>query len=101
VLCREYVKGRDWFDFLWYTSQGIGINYALLSSALRQQGPWRNKDIEVDLQWCIDHLEKRITSIDWAAARDDVRRFVKPMELSSLDLWSKDLFLSQARKIKE
>jgi predicted nucleotidyltransferase component of viral defense system len=100
LLCREYVKGRDWYDFLWYTSQGFGINYAFLSSALRQQGPWRNTDIQVDWRWCLEHLENKISSVDWAAAREDVRRFVKAAEQPSLELWSRELFLSQMRKIK-
>jgi len=100
LLCREYVKGRDWYDFLWYTSQNTGVNYAFLSSALNQQGPWRHKDVQVDWQWCLAHLEDRINSIDWAEAREDVRRFVKATEHPSLDLWSRDLFVSQLRKIK-
>ncbi len=101
LLCREYTKGRDWYDFLWYTSQEVGVNYAFLSSALRQQGPWRDKDVLVDGQWCLKHLESKIDSVDWHAAREDVRRFVKTSEQPSLELWSKDLFLSQLRKIKE
>jgi len=100
LLCREYIKGRDWYDFLWYTSQDIGINYEFLSSALRQQGPWQNKDIRVGLKWCLEHLEKKVGSVDWAEAREDVRRFVKAAEQSSLDLWGKELFLSQVRKIR-
>ena len=100
LLCREYVKGRDWYDFLWYTSQDIGINYEFLSSALRQQGPWQDEDIHVDLKWCLEHLEEKISSIDWAEAREDVRRFIKVSEQPSLELWSKELFLSQLRKIK-
>jgi len=100
LLCREYVKGRDWYDFLWYTSQDAGINYGFLSSALRQQGPWRHRDIQVDLKWCLEHLESKISSVDWHEAREDVRRFVKASEQPSLGLWSKDLFLSEMRKIK-
>ena len=100
LLCRGYVKGRDWYDFLWYTSQDIGINYKFLSSALKQQGPWQDKDIHIDLKWCLEHLEKRVTSIDWAAAREDVRRFIKVTEQSSLELWGTELFLSQIKKIK-
>jgi predicted nucleotidyltransferase component of viral defense system len=100
LLCRDYAKGRDWYDFLWYTSQNIGINYAFLSSALNQQGPWSHQDIQVDLQWCLAHLEEKINSIDWAQAREDVRRFLKATEYPSLALWSRDLFLSQLRKIK-
>jgi len=100
LLCREYVKGRDWYDFLWYTSQSVGVNYVFLASALNQQGSWRHKDIQVDLKWCLKHLEDKIKSVDWAAAREDVRRFVKATEYPSLELWSRDLFLSQMRKIQ-
>lgn len=100
LLCREYVKGRDWYDFLWYTSQNVGINYAFLSSALSQQGPWQHRDIQIDWQWCFTHLEDRVKSVDWAAAREDVRRFVKASEFPSLELWSPELFLSQLQKIR-
>ncbi len=100
LLCREYVKGRDWYDFLWYTSQGIGINYGFLSSALRQQGPWKNQDIRVDRTWFLEQLEQKITSLDWTAAQADVRRFVTASEQPSIQLWSTDLFLSQMQKIR-
>lgn len=100
LLCREYVKGRDWYDFLWYTSQRMGVNYGFLSSALAQQGPWRQQEIQVDAQWCRTHLEDRINSVDWAAARDEVRSFVKPSEYPSLDLWSRELFLSRLPRIE-
>ncbi len=100
LLCREYVKDRDWYDFLWYTSQSIGVNYAFLASALAQQGPWQGQDVQVDAQWCQTHLEDRIKSVDWAAAREDVRRFVKESEYPSLELWSRELFLSRLARIK-
>jgi len=100
LLCREYVKGRDWYDLLWYTSQDIRINYEFLTSALRQQGPWRNEDTCVDLKWCLEHLENKVSSVDWAEAREDVRRFVKVSEQPSLNLWSRELFLSRLRRIK-
>jgi predicted nucleotidyltransferase component of viral defense system len=100
LLCREYVKGRDWYDFLWYTSQDINMNYEFLSSALRQQGPWQDEDIDVDRKWCVEHLEAKVTSIDWPAAREDVRRFIRVTEQPSLELWGRELFLSQVRKIK-
>jgi predicted nucleotidyltransferase component of viral defense system len=100
LLCREYVKGRDWYDFLWYTSQKPSINYTFLRSALKQQGPWQGDDFEVDWNWCVKQLEAKIESIDWGAARDDVRRFVQAAEQPSLELWSRDVFLSQLGKIK-
>ena len=99
LLCREYTKGRDWYDFLWYTSQGVGINYKFLASALNQQGPWQGHDIKVNLDWCLVELEKTIKAIDWTATAEDVRRFVRVVEQPSLGLWSKDLFLAQLKKL--
>jgi predicted nucleotidyltransferase component of viral defense system len=100
LLCRNYIKGRDWYDFLWYTSQGVEINYQFLSSALNQQGTWRGQNVQVDLNWCRSRLENAIESMDWKATALDVSRFIRIAEQPSLDLWSKDLFLAQLEKLK-
>jgi predicted nucleotidyltransferase component of viral defense system len=99
LLCREYIKGRDWYDFLWYTARKTPINYALLSSALAQAGPWKGARIEVDYSWCVDALQKKIEEIDWKVAAEDVQRFVSSRDQKSLALWSKELFLQQLAKI--
>lgn len=101
LLCREYIKGRDWYDFLWYTSQRININYCFLASALKQIGPWKDQDTEVDYDWVMTQLEKQIISMDWQSTAEDVRGFVRVQEQPSLDLWSKELFLGQLKKLKE
>jgi predicted nucleotidyltransferase component of viral defense system len=99
LLCREYLKGRDWYDFIWYTARRTPANYVLLSSALDQIGPWMHKSIQVDRTWCFERLQERIKSTDWKQVREDVRRFVKSNELPSLDLWSAEFFLAQAEKL--
>jgi predicted nucleotidyltransferase component of viral defense system len=100
LLCREYIKGRDWYDFLWYTSLGIKINYRFLASALKQQGSWKGRDIDINLEWCMAELEKDIKSIDWKTTTEDVRRFVRVAEQPSLDLWCKELFIAQLEKLR-
>jgi len=100
LLCRSYIKGRDWYDFLWYTSQKITINYTLLAAALRQQGPWKDQNLDVDMTWCKTALANVITSLDWKETANDVRRFVRTAELPSLDLWSTELFLAQLEKLQ-
>ncbi len=99
LLCRNYLKGRDWYDFIWYTAHKAPINHALLSAALDQTGPWQNQHIVTDNAWCIERLQAAIESLDWRQAREDVRRFVKPLELPSLELWSRAYFLTQCRKL--
>ena len=99
LLCRDYIKGRDWYDFLWYTGQGIDINYNFLSSAINQLGPWQEQGLTIDKAWVLSELEKKINSLDWKRVAEDVRRFVRTNEQASLDLWGKNLFLGQLMKI--
>jgi predicted nucleotidyltransferase component of viral defense system len=99
LLCREYLKGRDWYDFIWYTARRTPANYSLLSSALDQIGPWMDKHVQVDQAWCLERLRERINATNWKKAREDVRRFIKSNELASLDLWSAEFFLAQADKL--
>lgn len=99
LLCRDYMKGRDWYDYLWYTARRTTINYPLLSSALAQVGPWNGAGIIVDYSWCIEALRHKIEATDWQAAAEDVRRFVRARDQKSLNLWSRELFLQQLAKI--
>lgn len=99
LLCRGYLKGRDWYDFLWYTARKTPIQYSLLSSALAQAGPWEGAGLTVDYAWCGEALRKKIEETDWQAAAADVRRFVGVRDQKSLELWSRELFLQQLAKI--
>ena len=99
LLCREYLKGRDWFDFIWYTSRKTAINMVLLESAVDQAGPWAGKTNSITMDWCKEQLRDRILSIDWKAAAGEVAPFLRIQEQSSMQLWSKELFLGQLEKL--
>lgn len=101
LLCREYLKGRDWYDFVWYTARRTKINHALLSAALDQRGPWQGRAPRTDDAWCVAELRAIVEALDWARARRDVERFVKPHELPSLALWTREFFLQQCAKLAE
>lgn len=99
LLCRDYLKGRDWYDFSWYISRKIPINLTLLSNALYQMGHWKNQKIQMAKAWVIGQLEKKILSIEWDDAKKDVASFLKHRELETLNLWSQDFFLSRLQKL--
>ncbi len=101
LLCRNYHKGRDWYDFVWYTARRTPINHHLLSAALDQQGPWKGQGPQTDNDWCNEQLRAKIDEIDWVEVRRDVQRFVRPHELPSLALWSREFFLQQSAKLSE
>jgi len=99
LLTRTYTKGRDWYDFIWYTDRKTQINFPFLKNTLIQVGPWSNLDIHVDKEWLHSQLRNKITGINWEEAVQDVRRFLKSYELKSLELWSKDFFLSKLKNL--
>jgi predicted nucleotidyltransferase component of viral defense system len=99
LLCRPYLKGRDWYDFNWYVAQGVKPNLLLLQNALVQYGPWQGQAINVDQEWLVDALGEKIASIEWKDAAADVERFLKPVEQKSLSLWSERFFSSKLAQL--
>ena len=93
------MKGRDWYDFLWYVGRKAKINYDLLSAAIDQKGPWRGKAVSINKEWYLKEMEKKIKEIDFKEAKGDVQRFIKPSEQKSLELWSERLFLDRLEKL--
>ncbi|HEX7855067.1 MAG TPA: nucleotidyl transferase AbiEii/AbiGii toxin family protein [Sphingobium sp.] len=100
LLCHPYLKGRDWFDFSWYVTNGVYPNLRLLAAALVQTGPWHGQhDLHVDDEWLIAALKPKIASIDWSVAAADVIHFLRPADAKSLSLWSESFFLAKLGKL--
>jgi len=99
LLCRTFLKGRDWYDFSWYVAQGIQPNFLFLQNSLYQQGPLKDLEIEVNSDWLKKNMYSKVNSVDWKDAREDVFRFLKEDKLQSLSLWSEDFFLSKVDKM--
>ena len=100
LLCRNYTKGRDWYDYIWYISKNTKVNMNLLKNALFQQGPWKGEKITLTEKWLEEVFVQKINSIDWKEATEDVSRFLPLGEQSSLEYWNKKLFLYHLKKIK-
>ena len=101
LLCREYTKGRDWYDFLWYISKATVPDFGLLGNALDQVGPWAGRKLRVTGGWYVDSVRQRIEEIDWDVARADVSRFVSAKEQQGLELWDSDLFMYHLNRLAE
>jgi hypothetical protein len=100
LLCRKWktrVKGRDWYDFIWYISHYPKLNLHHLEQRMRQSGDYLD---ETPLTW--EELNRRlhlqIDELDVDNARKEVSPFVK--DIRSLDIWSKDFFLAAVSKIE-
>ena len=99
LLCRPYLKGRDWYDFNWYVKQHIHPNYAHLQAALEQHGPWQGQAVTVNQDWLKNALMEKVTEINWEEAIEDVTRFLNTTEQHSLTLWNKRFFRNKVQKI--
>ncbi|MBP9841317.1 MAG: nucleotidyl transferase AbiEii/AbiGii toxin family protein [Simkaniaceae bacterium] len=94
ILCRPYkvrVKGRDWYDLIWYVSKGFHLHLSHLESRMRQSGHYTSSK-SMTPEILREFLHEKILKLDIDAAREDLRRFIKhPREL---DGWSQEFFLS-------
>lgn len=82
-LFRNYVKGRDWYDFIWYVSKGVRPNVTLLKNAVLQT---EKKDLEIDEAGLGEFLVKSVRRVDLKAVGKDVERFLEdPAEISIFD----------------
>lgn len=101
LLCRNYIKGRDWFDFNWYVAKKIKINMLFLNNALYQTGHLNNKTAPLTNDTLIDALKSKIKTINWEEAKNDVAKFLKQDELKSLEVWSQAFFMNRCDKLAE
>ncbi len=96
LLFREYkgwVKGRDWYDFLWFIGQKIPLRLTHLEERMREAGHFPN-DQHLTEQKLRRILNDRIRQLDVASAKADVRRFIK--DSWKIDHWSHEYFLESA-----
>lgn len=93
---KERVKGRDWYDLIFFVRRGIPLNLAYLRARLAAAGTWQGGELSGEA--ALEMLRKRIESLDVGMAKTDVRTFVS--DPASLELWSKDFFLDMAGRIR-
>lgn len=98
LLCRKFIKGRDWFDFIWYVSRKVPLNFAFLKNALYQSGPWQDKVLNINRDWIIEQLQVKVNSINWDEAKLDVAKFLRRKEAENLKIWGTSLFISTIDK---
>lgn len=90
---KNRVKGRDWYDFVWYVSNNIPLDFNHLAERVRDFN-----DEEIDRESFMIRLKERLVTADLSQVKSDVLPFIRnPKEL---DLWSTDFFLQVADMIK-
>jgi hypothetical protein len=100
VLCREWksrVKGRDWYDLVWFAAYHPELHLSHLEQRMRQTGHWKGATALTATEFRV-LLTRRIDIVNIDQIRREVEPFVK--DTGSLALWSKEFFLDVASRIK-
>ena len=89
---RKYVKGRDFYDLIWYLGKGISPNFTVLNNAIIQT---QKQDLKISEKTFKEFLLKGLSKIDFTKARKDVERFL--IDKSELRLINADVIKSAIR----
>ena len=101
ILCRNYknnVKGRDYYDYLFYIGKGSKFNIKYLENKLKNTGGIINNQETLTLDRVKELLKAKFASINYELAKEDVSNFIKDKE--SLKFWKKELFLQTIDELK-
>jgi len=100
ILCRRWksrVKGRDWYDLVWYAANHPELHLNHLEQRMRQTGDWKG-DSPLTSERFQDLLTKSVNNLDVDQIRREVEIFIK--DPKGLSIWSRDFFLDVASRIK-
>lgn len=100
LLCRTWktrVKGRDWYDLVWYLGHHPHLRLSHLEARMRYSGDW-TKAAPLSRINLLERLRTTIGKLNVTQARQEVDRFIR--DKSSLELWSREFFLDIVDRIE-
>jgi len=99
-LCRNWksrVKGRDFYDYVFFLSMGAKVNLDNLKAKLVQSN-YIKEDFNLTIETLKELLNERFANMDFVQAKEDVLPFVR--DKSKLDLWSKEFFIEITKQLQ-
>ncbi len=99
ILCRQWksrVKGRDWYDLVWYAANHPQLHLFHLEQRMIQSGHLKRNEHLNQEKFC-NLMSTAIEKLNVDQARKEVEPFVKNPE--ALQVWSKEFFHDVAGRI--
>ena len=101
LLFRQWqkrVKGRDWYDFLWFIGKNTPVNLQHLQARMEQIQKWDSK-AKLSLQDVKDLIHHKIDHLDLELVKQDVAPFIS--DSVYMEGWSKELFYSAVNRLTQ
>lgn len=95
ILQREYTKGRDYFDLIWFINDAVSPNIELLQNALAQSS---GKKVNLNIKLLKSMLKNRIETTDFRIVVEDLRPFI--MDANILEYYTPKYLLKLIDKIQ-
>lgn len=102
IIARQYasrVKGRDYFDLLFYISRGTKINLTYLSNKLKDSGHLQQSAILTEEKLRELYLTK-ISTVNFKQAASDVSPYLRAAQIDSLKSWSVKFFAALGEQLR-
>ncbi|MDI7260103.1 MAG: nucleotidyl transferase AbiEii/AbiGii toxin family protein [Thermodesulfobacteriota bacterium] len=99
ILCRRWknrIKGRDWYDFVWFVTNHPELHLSHLEKRMIQTGDWKQNETLTEERF-YDRLRETIEMVDLKKARVEVEPFVNNPDV--LAIWSEKFFMDISRRI--
>ena len=100
IIARKWqtrIKGRDYYDYLWYLGKKSALNLNHLEARLRQSGHL-NGELTTDIFQAM--LTRKFQELDIENAKRDIAPFLNDREKPTLDLWSNEYFMKTVKSIQ-
>jgi predicted nucleotidyltransferase component of viral defense system len=100
ILCRRWkkrVKGRDWYDLVWYAANHPQLHLAHLEQRMRQSGHWKDRE-QLTPEMFKQLLHQAVDKLVVDQARKEVEAFIRDQK--SLAIWSREFFQDIADRIQ-
>jgi predicted nucleotidyltransferase component of viral defense system len=99
LLFRQWkgrVKGRDWYDWLWFMRQNIPLDLDRLAIHMKK-GSNLDKEESLTPEIFEEMMRNKIESLDLESAKQDMFAFAQDQQI--IATWSKELFLQMILKM--
>lgn len=99
LLCRNWkrrVKGRDFYDFVWYLGKEVPVHLGHLQKRMEQTGHWKAEE-SLTGEKLKSLLRDHFAQVDFEQAKDDVLPFIEDSD--AVALWGEEFFVGLVERL--